>query len=110
MSLIRLLAVILFLSLSSLSLAGADGDGVPDGTDNCPNVVNSDQLDTDSDGLGDSCDADDDGDGVADSSDAFPLDASETIDTDSDGTGNNADPDDDNDGVLDANDGYALIR
>ena len=26
---------------------------MPDGTDNCPNVVNSDQLDTDSDGLGD---------------------------------------------------------
>ena len=102
MSLIRLLAIILFLSLSSLSLAGADGDGVPDGTDNCPNVVNSDQLDTDSDGLGDSCDADDDGDGVADSSDAFPLDASETIDTDADGTGNNADTDDDGDGYSDA--------
>lgn len=34
-----------------------DGDGVPDMTDNCPEVSNPDQLDCDVDGIGDACDA-----------------------------------------------------
>ena len=36
--------------------ADADGDGVPDDTDNCPNTPNADQLDSDGDGIGDVCD------------------------------------------------------
>src|SRR5437762_5613150 len=34
----------------------SDGDGVPDGIDNCPFTYNPDQADRDSDGVGDACD------------------------------------------------------
>jgi uncharacterized repeat protein (TIGR01451 family)/MYXO-CTERM domain-containing protein len=43
-----------------------DNDGVIDPTDNCPDLANPDQVDTDGDGQGDACDPDDDGDGFAD--------------------------------------------
>lgn len=33
-----------------------DGDTIPDAEDNCPDVVNWDQADTDEDGIGDACD------------------------------------------------------
>ena len=46
--------------LAYVSCAGAvndcDGDGVPNGVDNCPSTANPDQLDSDGDGLGDACD------------------------------------------------------
>ena len=35
-----------------------DGDGVPDNTDNCPDIANPDQADSDGDGDGDACDPD----------------------------------------------------
>ena len=41
-----------------------DRDGVGDACDNCQSTPNSDQTDTDRDGVGDVCDPDLDNDGV----------------------------------------------
>jgi hypothetical protein len=38
------------------SLSDRDNDTIPDIFDNCPDVFNPDQLDTDLDGIGDACD------------------------------------------------------
>jgi hypothetical protein len=43
-----------------------DGDGVPDGDDNCPTTANALQENLDIDASGDVCDADDDSDGYSD--------------------------------------------
>ncbi|GLD68724.1 cartilage oligomeric matrix protein-like protein [Lates japonicus] len=50
-----------------------DGDGLQDSRDNCPDIPNSSQLDSDNDGLGDDCDHDDDNDGVLDDYDNCRL-------------------------------------
>ncbi len=43
--------------LHNTCTADTDGDGIPDGTDNCRFVHNPDQADRDGDGFGDACDA-----------------------------------------------------
>ena len=55
-----------------------DGDGVANNADNCPDLSNAAQVDTNGDGEGDACDDDDDGDGSWDDEEAAngtdPLD------------------------------------
>ncbi|MFA6010514.1 MAG: thrombospondin type 3 repeat-containing protein [Desulfobacteraceae bacterium] len=111
--------------------ADLDEDLVPEliyplllnGTDNCPNATNIDQIDTDHDDLGDVCDDDDDGDGKPDSIDPCPMFKNVGVDApcndsdndgfaDNDGLGNiidlcplcksTANTDDDGDGIGDA--------
>ena len=84
----------------------SDHDNVANDDDNCPDVSNPQQNDTDMDSIGDVCDDDIDGDGVDNDNDAFPNDSNETADYDGDGTGDNADADDDNDGMNDTSDAY----
>jgi len=71
----------------------ADGDGRPDGFDNCPGAANPDQTDGDGDGRGNVCDncptvgnptqTDGDADGVGNACDPCPTDPGN--DTDGDG-------------------------
>ena len=87
----------------------SDGDGILDGTDNCPLTANTDQTDTDGDGQGDACDGDDDGDGILDGTDNCPLTANtDQTDTDGDGQGDACDGDDDGDTILDGTDNCPL--
>lgn len=75
-------------AFESLFDSDGDGDGTPDAGDNCPLVSNPDQLDTDSDEIGNACDADDDGDGAADAGDNCPLNSNpDQADFDLDGIG-----------------------
>ena len=89
------------------TIKDSDGDNTNDAFDMFP-LNNSENIDTDSDGIGNNADTDDDGDGRDDYEDAFPLDAFESVDTDGDEIGNNADPDDDGDGVEDSLDAFPL--
>jgi len=57
------------------SCRDADGDGVCDRADNCPQCANPSQSDFDLDGLGDPCDPDDDNDGDPDRTDPAPHNA-----------------------------------
>ncbi|MBB3167676.1 extracellular catalytic domain type 1 short-chain-length polyhydroxyalkanoate depolymerase [Simiduia aestuariiviva] len=82
---------------SGASIEDADGDGIADSADNCPNAANTDQADNDGDGIGNACDStpdgdptpDADGDGVADAVDNCPATPNaDQADNDGDGIGN----------------------
>ena len=83
-----------------------DLDGLENSQDNCPEVSNPNQADTDGDGVGDDCDSDLDGDGVDNDNDLYPNDSNESADADADNIGDNADADDDNDGLNDTADAF----
>jgi uncharacterized delta-60 repeat protein len=132
-------------SLNPAASADTDNDGSPNSwnagcdttcqtgsglvLDNCPTTYNVNQLDTDADGLGDSCDSDDDNDGVLDTTDKFPLNPAASADVDGDGmpdgwlspnpygcaadasscNGLTLDMDDDGDGFADLADNCPLV-
>jgi len=80
--------------------ADTDGDKILEPFDNCFNLSNADQTDTDLDGLGNACDDDDDNDSLPDSNDSCPT-LAEDFDGFADENGC-PEPDNDLDGICDA--------
>uniref|UniRef100_A0A672L0Y3 Thrombospondin-2-like n=1 Tax=Sinocyclocheilus grahami TaxID=75366 RepID=A0A672L0Y3_SINGR len=89
-----------------------DLDGVGDQCDNCPLVHNPQQTDADNDLIGDQCDdnQDIDEDGHQNNMDNCPYIANANqADHDGDGKGDSCDFDDDNDGIPDDRDNCRLV-
>jgi PKD repeat protein len=85
----------------SSDVVDSDLDGVPDGQDNCVRIPNTDQMDSDDDGVGDACSKDTDLDGVVDGIDNCRLIINpEQDDLDFDRVGDACDVDIDNDGII----------
>jgi len=85
--------------------ADLDGDGIPDASDNCTEIPNPDQRDTNGDGYGNLCDADVNGDGrVTTSWGGPPYGDVELIQITIDRGGYEADHDLDGDGAVDITD------
>ena len=79
-----------------------DGDSWANDEDNCPNVYNKNQEDTDRNGVGDACEADQDEDGIGDENDNCPLVPNGIqLDDDLDGIGDKCEPDSDKDDYAD---------
>ena len=100
--------------IDGLCSLDTDGDSIPDAADNCPSHANTDQADTDTDGIGDVCEIDvaEDGDNdeVSDSDDNCPgISNPGQIDSDGDDIGDACDDDSDNDGHVDTADNCPLI-
>ncbi len=88
----------------------SDADPLGDACDNCPMADNPMQEDVDMDMIGDPCDDDDDNDTVPDGMDNCPLIANPMQENaDKDAQGDVCDDDDDNDTVPDAMDNCPLV-
>jgi len=90
-SLLLLAFVLVVLPARSVGAADADLDGIDDSVDNCTNVANADQRDSNADGYGNLCDADLDDDEDVDAADLALMKAAffgADADADLDGDGN----------------------
>jgi len=82
------------VQLEVLRTLEVDDDLIPQQIDNCPDTENTEQVDTDGDGVGDACETDADGDRRDDTEDNCPIDANrDQKDSDKDGLGDACDPD-----------------
>ncbi|KAF0192492.1 MAG: putative outer membrane adhesin-like protein [Gammaproteobacteria bacterium] len=66
-------AITFIASFAKPVYAGQDSDGIPDTADNCVQIANPDQRDSDDDGIGNACDPDLNNDGIVDARDRSLL-------------------------------------